>query len=76
MEQHAERRNLVQPPDWWAAFAGAAARKGVSLSEWIGDACRRALRPDERRALSDRRTRGQNRKRFPDATSDESEKSV
>jgi hypothetical protein len=34
-----ERKNITQPPDWWAAFESQAEKDGVSLSEWIGEAC-------------------------------------
>jgi hypothetical protein len=40
------RINITQPPDWIQAWEAAAKRAGLSLSEWIGTHCNRAL-PDE-----------------------------
>lgn len=53
-----ERKNIIQPSDWWAAFESEAASKGVSLSEWVGAACRKALPKDARGKLSERVGRG------------------
>ena len=47
-----ERRNITQPADWWAAIAAAAAAESVTVSEWIGDACRKRLPVSVRRGLS------------------------
>ena len=49
-----DRKNITQPRDWWAAFAAAARRENVSLSDWVGQCCRANLPADERRALSER----------------------
>lgn len=48
------RFNSVQPPDWLAAFRRAAERAGLSLSEWMGEACRAALPKKEAAKLSER----------------------
>lgn len=71
-----ERKNVTQPPDWWAAFQAAAEKAGVSLSEWMGDTCRAALPRKIDATLSERRGRGQPRKPTPEATSSNSTKSV
>jgi len=49
-----ERRNITQPADWWAAIEAAAQADGVTVSEWIGEACRKRLPVSVRRGLSDR----------------------
>ena len=36
----AERKNITQPADWWAAFELQANAEGLTLSEWIGECCR------------------------------------
>ncbi len=48
------RINIIQPESWLAAFRRAAARAGVSLSEWIGNQCRDALPPKEAAKLGER----------------------
>jgi len=48
------RFNSNQPPDWLAAFKRAAKREKLSLSEWMGNACRAALPERERAKLSER----------------------
>lgn len=35
----AERRNITQPADWWAAFEKQATADGMTLSEWVGECC-------------------------------------
>jgi hypothetical protein len=47
-----ERRNITQPSDWWAAIEAAAAAESVTVSEWIGEACRKRLPVSVRRGLS------------------------
>jgi hypothetical protein len=49
-----ERRNITQPADWWAAIEAAAAAESVTVSEWIGEACRKRLPVLVRRGLSKR----------------------
>ena len=49
-----DRRNITNPPAWWAAFEAAADSAGLSLSEWVGEACRRAVPYPQRRKLSER----------------------
>lgn len=49
-----ERKNITQPTDWWAAFEKEAARKKLTLSEWIGQVCRAALSNKEWVKLSER----------------------
>ena len=49
-----ERRNITQPADWWAAIEAAARADGVTVSEWIGEACRKRLGVAVRRGLSAR----------------------
>lgn len=75
MEQ-GERKNLIQPPDWWRAFEAAAAAKRQSLAEWLGNAGRKALPPDVRATLTTRRKRGRLKSPVSNTTSDDSEKSV
>ena len=57
-----ERKNITQPVDWWAAFTAAAASRGLSLSEWIGEQAKRGLTADARRELSRRPEIGRPRK--------------
>lgn len=49
-----ERKNITQPPDWWKVFENEAKKAGVSLSEWIGEACIERLPVKVRKQLSDR----------------------
>jgi hypothetical protein len=49
-----ERKNITQPPDWWAVFEAEAKKAGVSLSEWIGEACAERLPVKIRKQLSER----------------------
>jgi hypothetical protein len=37
------RRNITQPEDWWAAFEKQANAEGMTLSEWVGWACKAKL---------------------------------
>ena len=48
------RRNITQPPDWWAAFDKAAQAKGLTLSEWMGQCCRQQLTKQADAKLSQR----------------------
>ena len=59
-----QRRNITQPADWWAAIEAAAAAENVTVSEWIGEACRKRLLVSVRRELS--RRPGAHRPRKPD----------
>ncbi len=47
-----ERKNITQPADWWAAFAAEAAKRGLTLSEFLGMAASNMLPEDRRNALS------------------------
>jgi hypothetical protein len=38
-----QRKNIVQPVDWWIAFEAAAKTEKLSLSAWIGERCRQGL---------------------------------
>ena len=38
-----ERRNITQPADWWAAFEKQANAEGMTLSQWVGWACKAKL---------------------------------
>lgn len=49
-----ERKNITQPPDWWLVFESEAKKAGMSLSEWIGEACVQRLPNKERKKLSER----------------------
>jgi len=49
-----QRRNVTQPVDWWDAFKAAADKQGVSLSEWIGSACKAKLPAKVAAKLSNR----------------------
>jgi hypothetical protein len=60
--QPAERRNITQPADWWAAFETAAKEDGVTLSEWLGESGYARLSTRTRKQLSERVSRGQPRK--------------
>jgi predicted RNA-binding protein with PUA domain len=48
------RKNLTQPPDWWAAFQAQAKQDGQSLSEWAGDCMMANLPGDVSVGLSSR----------------------
>lgn len=48
------RKNITQPADWWAAIENAARAEGITISEWIGNACRKRLPTPIRRSLSAR----------------------
>jgi hypothetical protein len=50
--------SLSQPADWWAAFKAAAESKGMTLSEWMADACLARLPAETRAKLSPRKPRG------------------
>lgn len=55
---NSERKNVIQPIDWWAAFVTEAKREGLSLSEWLGDCGRANLPKDVKAGLSERPTAG------------------
>lgn len=38
-----QRKNITQPADWWDAFKKQAEAEGMTLSEWMGWACRAKL---------------------------------
>lgn len=52
------RKNIMQPADWWREFERDAQRKGISLSEWLGEAGRKQLPADARKRLSARKSVG------------------
>lgn len=58
MKKPSERKNLSMPADWWDAFERSARAAGQSLSEWIGNAARKALSAEQRKKLSERATPG------------------
>ena len=49
-----ERKHITQPADWWAAFRAEADNRGMTLSEWIGEAAKKQLPKDVRKSLSER----------------------
>ena len=53
-----QRRCVTNPPDWWEVFEAVAKEQGLSLSEWMGEACRQAVPYTRRRKLSQRPTVG------------------
>ena len=55
------RKNITQPADWWAAFEAKAQSEGKTLSQWIGDTCRKALGKDGKQ-LSERKPANRPRK--------------
>ena len=63
-----DRKNITQPADWWAAFEAQSQAEGMSLSEWMGNRCRRYLPYAVRKELSERKTKPG---RKPKETSDE-----
>lgn len=48
------RKNITQPADHWDAFTRAAKRAGLSLSAWMGEACKAALPAKEAAKLGKR----------------------
>ena len=57
-------KNLSMPPDWWDAFAEAAATENKSLSEWFGDLGKEALPKRIANKLSERNPRRRPIKEF------------
>ena len=49
-----ERKNITQPADWWLKFDSEARKAGMTLSEWVGQCCRKALSKTENKLLSER----------------------
>jgi hypothetical protein len=49
-----ESKKTTQPADWWAAFRAEADSRGMTLSEWIGEAAKNQLPTDIRKSLSER----------------------
>lgn len=49
-----ERKNITQPPDWWAAFESAAKAEGMTLAEWLGEAAKAKLPKATAKKLSKR----------------------
>ena len=50
----AERKNITQPVDWWAAFEKEAQKRGETLSAFMGKACIDKLDTVARKELSER----------------------
>jgi hypothetical protein len=51
---NSEAKKTTQPADWWAAFKAEADRKGLSLSEWLGESGKAQLPKAVVAKLSDR----------------------
>ena len=49
-----ERKHITQPTDWWEAFKAEADNRGMTLSEWIGEAGKKQLPKEVRKQLSER----------------------
>lgn len=49
-----ERKNITQPADWWVAFQSEADKAEMSLSAWIGAACKNKLNKKQVEKLSER----------------------
>lgn len=49
-----DRKNITQPADWWAAFEEAASKEGLTLSAWIGEACKARLPVKVAKKLTER----------------------
>ena len=47
------RRNYTMPSDWAEAFSEEAARRGVTISEFVRMSCRAKLPRDVREKLSE-----------------------
>jgi len=60
--RHSVRRNLSQPPEYWAAWEAAADAEGMSLSRWIEWACNAQLPLSVQRKLPERPRHGGNRR--------------
>lgn len=35
-----EKKLISQPADWWAAFEKQASLEGMTMSQWVGEACK------------------------------------
>jgi hypothetical protein len=53
-----ERRNTMQPADWWALWDAEAAKEGKDLARWIGERVNSTLPMAKVAKLSERATRG------------------
>lgn len=49
-----QRINITQPSDWVEAFKAQAEKDGLTLSEWMGEACLARLPDKVRKKLSER----------------------
>lgn len=49
-----ERKNITQPADWWVVFQEASDKAEMSLSAWIGEACKDKLDKKQVKNLSER----------------------
>lgn len=57
-----ERKNIVQPTEWWDAAEQEARKQGKSLSEWIGDRILEGLPVKIRKQLPERESAGRPKK--------------
>lgn len=57
-----ERKNIVQPKEWWEAADTQAKKEKKSLSEWIGDLILGALPERTRAKLPQRPSEGRPKK--------------
>lgn len=62
MPASANRRHIICPPDHWDEFQKSADAAGLSLSEWVGQACLKQLPSSVRKTLSVRPGPGQPKK--------------
>jgi hypothetical protein len=49
-----ERKNITQPSDWWVVFQAESDKAEMSLSAWIGEACKKRLDKEQAKNLSER----------------------
>jgi hypothetical protein len=49
-----ERKNITQPSDWWAVFEAQAKSEDMTLSAWIGEACKDRLAKKQAKKLTER----------------------
>lgn len=61
MTKPTERRNVTQQADWWEAFEREAAKRGWTLSEFLGEGGKLLLTAKATKRLSPRRGRGPER---------------
>ena len=49
-----ERKNIIQPTDWWKAFQIQADIEGLTLAAWLGEAAKKQLPAKVLNKLSER----------------------